>query len=670
MTLSKHRISSPLEAGRSLLDTQSLPPHLHDALEYASKRLARKALHITLVVVRNEYQLPASVPPCATPTSPPATPDHAAATAGLASPPTTTTRFTSPMAAGRLRQLVRRGTASSLASSSSSTTSASDVSAPSSSRSLTFPLSATSTTTNTTATEPLTSPRRWIWPPTPGSPPYTPMTPHTPSSIITSTTTTASSSYSAAAAAAQGPNTFGIRLIHAHPLPPKAEKTLRTTIAKAERKFRIGGGWLFPPLSPTAASACGLNTDLVRRSILQNEVLFSTEGLTLLALDRLYCFKAALAAYSRSLSSSSSSSSSSSCASTVTAAVAGGTTGGMNTSRVVLEDAVDALRRLVLFNGGRPVARADLHRSYDFLGVVGARALEDVERMYRRAYGGVGRVGAFIDIEERGQEQEQEEGEGGAGGDWSFSRRMETMMMMRRRRRTTRRNRGEEEEEKEKVVKIGTPPPPRGAAAAAAAPPVLRLDTGLAIAVKGKTASPAVIIRPRPTTRGGAESTHPAQPKERIESNATEKSSPTSRRSPLRRGLEIRIEKEIEVSASSSSSVRSTTPINDDNDDDADENDEENEGDRTARPIARGYVPFWQQQQQQQHNHNSSSSIIMGATGISIDEMMLLSPCDTVRGSNGRADGGGGDLLIYGLLGGGCCSYCGDGDDGGIGIWI
>ncbi|KAI2472034.1 hypothetical protein F4781DRAFT_46793 [Annulohypoxylon bovei var. microspora] len=404
MSLSKQRISSPLEAGPSILDAYNLPSHLTGALEYASKRLARKALHITLVVVRKEYQLPSVMPPCPTPTSPPLT-------SGMASP----TRFTSPVAG--LRQLVRRGTSSSTSSLSSA---------------------ASDTTSNTSTstfppppTEPLpVSPRRWAVsvPPTPGSPmPRTPMTPATPSSIVTSSSTSSVS---------QGPNEFGLRLIYTGLLSPKVEKTLRTTILKAERKFRIGTGWL-PPA--TTASACGLNADLVRRSMLQNEVLFSSEGLTLLALDRLYTFKAALAAYARSRTTNGSGTSSPLASPTPTP-----TPKIADSSRI--EDAVDSLRRLVLANGGRPISKSDLYRSYDWLGV-NVRALRDVENMYRRAYGGPGRAGAF---EMTPEEQERER----------------------------------------PVVKIGAPPPPRTPPKTQTTP-VLKLDTRLA------TATTARIFKPK-----------------------------------------------------------------------------------------------------------------------------------------------------------------------------
>ncbi|KAK8055911.1 hypothetical protein PG993_001138 [Apiospora rasikravindrae] len=334
MSLLKQRISSPLEAGTSILDSQGIPPYFTVALEYISKRLARKALHVTLVVVRKEYQVPSS---CVTPTSS----STSSPTAFEFAMPSSPSRFASPVAS--LRQLVRRGTNSSQASVSSAT-------------SVDSGYGSTASSSYSPSMQPLQTPRRW--PATPGSPLLcTPMMPHTPSSVTTATSTMSNAS-------AGGPNHFGIRLLHATPLSAKDEKTLRATFYKAERKYRTGSDWL-PPA--TTAAACGLSGDLIRRSLLQNEVLFSAEGLTLLGLDRLYTFKAALSAYARTTLP----------ASSLTKPL-------LLPADRMMEDAVDELRRLVLANGGHPVTKADLHRRYDWIGV-SASALSDVERMYRRA---------------------------------------------------------------------------------------------------------------------------------------------------------------------------------------------------------------------------------------------------------------------------------------------
>ncbi|CAM1502883.1 Fc.00g076590.m01.CDS01 [Cosmosporella sp. VM-42] len=307
----KDRISSPLEAGTSVLDAHHLPPHLTPALEYASSRLAKKSIHVTLVVARRDYQLPTVVTPLSSP--------------GLSSPKTPISpRFAfsnGPVTA--LKQLVRSG-----ASYDGPTPLRVGIPSP-------RPAPPTLDTS---------SPRlRWpLSPTTPLSPP--PMTPCTASSI--STTDTMSSAMSS--------GMFGMRLIHASRLPEKREKTLRSTLERAEKKFRVGTEWLAPSVSP---ASCGLTNQLINTSIVQNEVLFQGEGLTLLSLDRLYSLKSALSYYSKTK------------------------------SHLRLEDAVDELRRIILANNGEKVSKADLLRSYDWLNVSNS-ALIDLDRMYRRAYGG------------------------------------------------------------------------------------------------------------------------------------------------------------------------------------------------------------------------------------------------------------------------------------------
>ncbi|KAI1808394.1 hypothetical protein F4811DRAFT_236930 [Daldinia bambusicola] len=561
MSLSKQRISSPLEAGPSILDAYNLPSHLNEALEYTSKRLARKALHITLVVVRKEYQLPSVMPPCPTPTSPPLTP-------GIKSP----TRFASPVVG--LRQLVRRGTGNSTSTVSST---ASDSLPSTAASSPSFP---------PPPMEPLVSPRRWVVPPTPGTPfPRTPMTPQTPSSVLTASSTTSLT---------QGPNEFGIRLIHTSLLSPKAEKTLRTTILKAERKFRIGTSWL-PPAA--TASACGLNDDLVRRSMLQNEVLFSSEGLTLLGLDRLYSFKSALAVYTRSTYGATTASPSptpfsSSSAANVTPTTTTTTTRKSSDS-TRLEDAVDALRRLVLANAGRPVSRSDLLRSYDWLGV-NARALRDVESMYRRAYGGADRTGAFETTasspappypEERQQQRKEEGGQEEEG---------------KQKQEEAGYGQGEDKRRTRPVIKLSAPPPPKTPPRTTQMTPVLKVDTQLATATTARIFKPTAKLLV-PGTGKSATSDTAASGKSGVDA--------------ARKGIEINLE---------------GLTYYDDNDEDEDEDDDDNngdgehngntgrnreegEGDRTARPI-RG-LAFW----------NSVSA----NPSASIDSMLLLSPSST-----------------------------------------
>ncbi|KHO00797.1 uncharacterized protein MAM_01575 [Metarhizium album ARSEF 1941] len=322
MTL-KERISSPLEAGPSILDAHRLPPHLTPALEYASSRLAKKSLHLTLVVVRRDYQLPSVVPPLRSPgLSAPATP---------ASPPSAKFGFsTGPVAA--LKHLVRTASRQSSHSAQSNGSKG-----------------AVSSPATTTLDSP--GPRlRWpLSPCTPLSPP--PMTPCTPSSVATDYT---------------GPMTpagWGIRLIHASDLCAKNQRIQRAVFTKTAQKFGLGS-CLSPAVDP---STCGLSAHLIANSLIQNEVLFSSDGLTLLSLERLYSLKSALSSYSKTK------------------------------AHLRLEDAVDELRRYILANNGAKVTKSDLLRSYEWLSA-SSSAVSDLDKMYRRAYGGPGEVGAISGV--------------------------------------------------------------------------------------------------------------------------------------------------------------------------------------------------------------------------------------------------------------------------------
>ncbi|PTB74213.1 hypothetical protein M440DRAFT_1337943 [Trichoderma longibrachiatum ATCC 18648] len=313
----RERISSPLEAGPSLLDAHHIAPHLLPVLEYTSGRLARKSIHLTLIIVKRDYQLlnsPISSPSSSSSSSP-------------------QQQLPARLAFSSLKHLMRsasqhvvgspRSAGGSPASSSSS-----------------YP-----------CTEPASSPRfRWpLSPAFPSSPP--PMTPSTTSSL----TTTESNGSTMTS------NSAGLRCFHSGDLSPRTEKVLKSTLIKAGNKFGVGSGWLVPLTSPSTRD---LTTQLYHSSVVQNEVLFSSDGLSLLTLDRLYSIKSALSSYSKS------------------------------NSPPRLEDAVDELRRYVLATNGAKVPRADLVRSYDWLGV-SASAIADLDRMYRRAYGGPDRVGGI-----------------------------------------------------------------------------------------------------------------------------------------------------------------------------------------------------------------------------------------------------------------------------------
>ncbi|KAL7930511.1 hypothetical protein V8C35DRAFT_312857 [Trichoderma chlorosporum] len=319
----KDRISSPLEAGPSVLDTHHIAPHLVPVLEYTSSKLAKKAVHLTLIIVKRDYQLLNSLPSpyCH---SMPGTPDSPLLTGGSSG--SSRLGFSSPVVA--LKHLMRSASQHVVGSSPRSAVPP-----------ISYPL-----------TEPSPSPKfRWpLSPTTPLSPP--PMTPSTTSSL----TTTDSSG-------PPTPNYAGLRCFHAGDVSPRTEKILKSTLIKAGNKFGVGSGWLVPFTSPSTRD---LTTQLFHSSVVQNEILFSSDGLTLLTLDRLYSIKSALSSYSKT------------------------------SSALRLEDAVDELRRYVLASNGRKVTRADLLRSYDWLSISNA-AIIDLDRMYRRAYGGPELIGGI-----------------------------------------------------------------------------------------------------------------------------------------------------------------------------------------------------------------------------------------------------------------------------------
>ncbi|KAJ6444691.1 DEAD helicases superfamily protein (Aquarius) [Purpureocillium lavendulum] len=334
MALKEH-ISSPLEAGISVLDAHHLPPHVVPALEHAAGRLARRALHLTLVVVRRDYQLPAAALSYGSPglTSPvtPLTPPSARG--GSVS-----SRFALTSISAGFKGLVRSRSRADLADAAQHhghghKHSASAMSSP--------------------GLDAFHWPLRARWPLSPTTPLLTSPPPMTPCTLTSSATTTSDGLEA---------QRFELCLMHAPDLSPRAQKELHSALSKANKRFPTSRGpCLSPALSPAAH---GLPSSLFNASLLQNEVLFSAEGLTLVALDHLYSVKAALASYSNTH------------------------------SPLRLEDAVDELRRFVLAGHGAKIAKADLLRSYDWLRVSGA-ALADLDAMYRRAYGGPEGVGAI-----------------------------------------------------------------------------------------------------------------------------------------------------------------------------------------------------------------------------------------------------------------------------------
>ncbi|KAH7631694.1 hypothetical protein B0T09DRAFT_356211 [Sordaria sp. MPI-SDFR-AT-0083] len=382
----KTRISPPLGAGSSLAEGgDHLPGNLTSALEYASKRLQRKGAKFTLLVIRKDYQLP---------TSPLGSPSAQSFSCGSTPSSSTSSSVAStpakPTFAHAFKQFVRGDTgpikervinintdyrygATSPTFSEASLTSAS---------------------TASTVDSVFTNHRGRVggagrWPLSPGasqapSAPLTPATPYSTSSMAADNiNTTCLPSAGLHATRGFGPallqipssptsSDFGIRLIHAIPLKEKEDKLLSSTLEKAAKKFNISPSSLPPPIP---ASTLGLPPELLHRSLAQNEVLFGPSssssgaaGLRLLSLDHLYTFRSALQCYTRTVNHKPS----------VSRSIA----------HRRLEDAVDELRRLVLGNGCQKLKKSCLVSAYArFMDPVSNRSLEEVGRMYGRAYG-------------------------------------------------------------------------------------------------------------------------------------------------------------------------------------------------------------------------------------------------------------------------------------------
>lgn len=351
----KSLISSPLEAGTSILDAHHLPSCYNPVFEYTSKRLARKGLHITLTVARREQHVSTQIlgdknvaavsdDPMVIMT-PPQTPDVVPRTPGFST----------------FRSLVRSKTQHHSAS-----TEEPDFKVPKRSKTIAAPPKKASLAGLLDGGP--CSPRRLRWPLTPSTPatpktpatprtPATPMTPATPASFTTASSTTGTTYSTGGSPEALDPD---FQLIHTATLTTRADRVVRTTLDRATRKFHLSS-----PLVAHDPSAHGIPQDVIHRSILQNELLFSSEGLTVLSLDHMYTFKSALAHYAASKYEPG--------------------------SDFRLENAVDELRRYVLSSssGRGRLLKSALLRSYEWLGPVNDVALDGVMKMYCRAYGGV-----------------------------------------------------------------------------------------------------------------------------------------------------------------------------------------------------------------------------------------------------------------------------------------
>ncbi|KAF4759912.1 hypothetical protein N7455_000930 [Penicillium solitum] len=132
-----------------------------------------------------------------------------------------------------------------------------------------------------------------------------------------------------------------LMIIPIHTIEPQAWRVLERAIFKGSRKFSLGSSWT-DAISRSQYERQA-NDHLVKQSILQNEVIFSQEGLTLLNMDRIYTFKRRMCILSTRPFSRDDEQSMSSC--------------------------VRLLHRIVKDFSGRPFSKAFFHRVYEQLDV-------------------------------------------------------------------------------------------------------------------------------------------------------------------------------------------------------------------------------------------------------------------------------------------------------------
>ncbi|KAJ5990657.1 hypothetical protein N7522_010864 [Penicillium canescens] len=124
-------------------------------------------------------------------------------------------------------------------------------------------------------------------------------------------------------------------------LEPQSSRLLERSLAKASRKFSLGTSWI--DALGRSQYERQANECLVKQSILQNEVVFSQEGLTLLNMDRIYTFKRRMCILSHRPFSRSDDQSMTSC--------------------------IQLLHRIVGDYQGRPFSKAFFHRVYEQLDI-------------------------------------------------------------------------------------------------------------------------------------------------------------------------------------------------------------------------------------------------------------------------------------------------------------
>ncbi|PLB47149.1 hypothetical protein P170DRAFT_362958 [Aspergillus steynii IBT 23096] len=148
-----------------------------------------------------------------------------------------------------------------------------------------------------------------------------------------------------------------LMVIPISPLDPTSTRILHRTVAKGAAKFSLGQSWT--DALARAQYERHANEYLIQQSIMQNEVVFSREGLTLLNVDRIYTFKRRLCILSSK---------------------------GPHVEDEYVGSCVKLLHRTIQDFQGRPFSKAFFHRVYEQLDVRD-ELLMHIAAVYRRCYG-------------------------------------------------------------------------------------------------------------------------------------------------------------------------------------------------------------------------------------------------------------------------------------------
>lgn len=157
--------------------------------------------------------------------------------------------------------------------------------------------------------------------------------------------------------------TFGepkhdVRLISTEPLSSRNLQRLGDIASKAQKKFPlVGHGWFRAIANPSTQE--NGTPYLIQRSLIQHEVLFSTEALILLNVDHIYTLKHRLQ------------------------------DDPDLPPHFAREARLTSLRRVVELYGNRPLSAGYLRRAYDHLTVSDQR-LQEIDEVYRGRYGSAG----------------------------------------------------------------------------------------------------------------------------------------------------------------------------------------------------------------------------------------------------------------------------------------